>query len=120
MSYSQLTHEERYEIKTYMQAGFKFSEITKDLDVHKSTIYRDISCNRGLQGYRPRPHQADKRKRLSLREEERIEAFVGGLESWQRLDYLQGLKDALPLCGMGCHPAKRERKADLDGHLLIG
>ena len=80
MPYKQLTHEERYEIKTYMQAGFKFSEITKDLDAHKSTIYRDISCNRGLQGYRPRVHQADKRKRLSLREKERIEAFVGGLE----------------------------------------
>ena len=117
MPYKQLTHEERYEIKTYMQAGFKFSEITKDLDVHKSTIYGDISCNRGLQG--DRPHQADKRKRLSLREKERIEAFDGGLESWQRLDYLQGLKDAPPLSGMGCHPAMRERKADLDVHLLI-
>ena len=45
-----------------MQAGFKFSEITKDLDVHRSTIYRERSCNRGLRGYRPQ-EKAIERKR---------------------------------------------------------
>ena len=115
MSYKQLTHQERYEIKTYMQAGFKFSEITKDLDVHKSTIYGDISCNRGLQGYRP--HQADKKKRLSVKGKYR--SFCRGFRKLATMRLLAGFKDALPLCGMGYHPAKRERKADLDVHLLI-
>ena len=59
MSYKQLTLEQRYEIKAYMQAGFKFSEITKHLGLHRSTIYREISRNRGLRGYRP--HQADQK-----------------------------------------------------------
>jgi len=59
MPYKQLTQEKRYEIKAYMQAGFKFSEITKHLGVHRSTIYREISRNRGLRGYRP--HQADQK-----------------------------------------------------------
>ena len=53
MSYKQQTLEQRYEIKAYMQAGFKFSEITKHLGVHRSTIYREISRERGLRGYRP-------------------------------------------------------------------
>ena len=53
MSYKQLTLEQRYEIKAYMQAGFKICKISKQLGLHRSTIYREISRNRGLRGYRP-------------------------------------------------------------------
>ena len=59
MSYKQLTLEQRYEIKAYMQAGFKFSKIAEYLNVHKTTIYRETSRNCGLRGYRP--HQADQK-----------------------------------------------------------
>ncbi len=48
-----------------MQTGFKFSEITKDLDVHRSTIYREISCNRGLRGYRPQEKAVERKKNAS-------------------------------------------------------
>lgn len=59
MPYKQLTLERRYEIKAYMQAGFEFTKIANQLKVHRSTIYREASRNRGLRGYRP--HQADQK-----------------------------------------------------------
>jgi len=59
MSYNQLTLEQRYEIKAYMQAGFKLSVLANHLGFHRSTIYRETSRNRGCRGYRP--HQASQK-----------------------------------------------------------
>lgn len=42
-----------------MQAGFKFSKVAEHLNVHRATIYREASRNRGFRGYRP--HQADQK-----------------------------------------------------------
>lgn len=54
MSYKQLTLEQRYEIRAYMQAGFSQNDIAGFIGVHKSTVTREIQRNTGLRGYRPR------------------------------------------------------------------
>lgn len=52
--YTQLTHEQRYQIQALMKAGHNQTEIAEIVDVHKSTISREISRNQGLRGYRPK------------------------------------------------------------------
>jgi len=52
MAYKQLTLEQRYEIKAYMQAGFSMSMISQLIGVHKSTISREVKRNSGQKGYR--------------------------------------------------------------------
>ena len=74
MAYKQLTPEERYGLKAYMQAGFSISQIAKELMVHKTTLYREIKRNTGRRGYRPkqanmkaleRRHYSKKKSRLT-------------------------------------------------------
>ena len=57
MSYKQLTLEQRYEIRAYMQAGFINPDIANRLGVHKTTIYRELKRNSGQRGYRPNQAQ---------------------------------------------------------------
>lgn len=54
MAYKQLTPEKRYGLKAYMQAGFSISQISKELMVHKTTLYRELKRNTGGRGYRPK------------------------------------------------------------------
>jgi len=54
MKYTQLTHEERYQIFALMKAEHNQTEIAMILNRHKSTISREIHRNTGLRGYRPR------------------------------------------------------------------
>lgn len=58
-SYTQLTREQRYQISALLKMGHNHTEIAGLLQVHKSTISRDIDRNRGLRGYRP--WQADQK-----------------------------------------------------------
>ena len=53
MSYKQITQEERYRIYALLKAGNNQAEITMILNLHKSTISREIQRNTGLRGYRP-------------------------------------------------------------------
>jgi len=54
-SYAQLTQEQRYHIYAHKKTGhFTQSEIADMLGVHKSTISRELSRNRGKRGYRPK------------------------------------------------------------------
>jgi IS30 family transposase len=53
-TYKQLACEERYQISAYLKAGFNQMQIALELDVHKSTISREVRRNRGLRGYRPK------------------------------------------------------------------
>jgi len=55
--YTQLTQEQRYQIYAFLKAGFSQSAIAIEINVHKSTICRELQRNRGLKGYRPK--QAD-------------------------------------------------------------
>ena len=55
--YTQIVHEQRYQIYALMKAGLNQTEIAVIIGVHKSTISREIRRNHGLRGYRPK--QAD-------------------------------------------------------------
>ena len=47
MSYSHLTIEKRYHINAYKSAGYKNNTIAKKLNVHPSTIGRELKRNGG-------------------------------------------------------------------------
>ena len=53
MSYTQLTQEQRYLIRSLLKMGYHHTEIAECLEVHKSTISRELRRNKGLHGYRP-------------------------------------------------------------------
>ncbi len=52
--YKQLTQEQRYQIYALKKAGHGQMEIANIVDVHKSTISRELCRNRGQRGYRPK------------------------------------------------------------------
>lgn len=52
--YTQLTQEQRYQIYAFLKAGFSQPTIASEINVHKSTICRELQRNRGLKGYRPK------------------------------------------------------------------
>ncbi len=63
-SYKQLTLDERYQIKAYLEMGYSLREIAKKLLRNVSTICREIKRNTGKKGYRPKQAQnfSDSRK----------------------------------------------------------
>lgn len=66
MSYNQLTEGERYQIQSYLKAGYTQKEIAEALGRSPSTICRELSRNRGLRGYRPKQaHQFATQRRQS-------------------------------------------------------
>ena len=56
-TYTQLTQEQRYQIYVLLKAGNKQSEIARLIEVHKSTVSRELRRNRGQKGYRPKQAQ---------------------------------------------------------------
>jgi IS30 family transposase len=54
MSQKQLAQEQRYQIYSLKKAGFKNTKIADILQVHKSTVCREIKRNTGGRGYRPK------------------------------------------------------------------
>ena len=64
-SYHQLTQGQRYQISALRSLGHTYQEIADVVDVHKSTVSREIARNISYRGYRPlRAHQkALKRRR---------------------------------------------------------
>ena len=54
MSYTQLTHEERYQIYALKKAGQNQAQIAEILGRNPGTISRELHRNRGLKGYRPK------------------------------------------------------------------
>jgi len=53
-SYHQLTSEQRYQISALKEIGHSQTEIANELEVHKSSISRELSRNKGERGYRPK------------------------------------------------------------------
>ena len=49
--YTQLTIEQRYQIFGLKKAGFNQSKIASGLNVHKSTISRELMRNKGQRGW---------------------------------------------------------------------
>ena len=81
-TYKQLTSEQRYQISGLKRIGYSPTEIAKELEVHKSTISRELSRNMGERGYRPkqanekaleRRTNATTRKRISAKTWEVVE-----------------------------------------------
>jgi len=54
MTYKQLTQDERYQIKAYLQTGITKKRIAEHLNRAPSTIGCEIKSNTGLRGYRPK------------------------------------------------------------------
>jgi IS30 family transposase len=81
-TYAQLTQEQRYQIYALKKMGHNQTEIAQVLEVHKSTISRELRRNEGRRGYRPQQaqRQALKRRRKA---EPRITA-----ELWALVDRL--------------------------------
>ena len=52
--YKRLVKEDRYQVYSFMKAGWKQSEIASELRVAQSTISREIRRNKGKRGYRPK------------------------------------------------------------------
>ncbi|MCH7567750.1 MAG: IS30 family transposase [Nitrospirae bacterium] len=52
-TYKQLTQEQRYQIYALKKMGHKPTQIARCLEVHKSTLSRELKRNSGLLGYRP-------------------------------------------------------------------
>lgn len=50
-TYTQLTENQRYQIQSFMLAGYNYSEIAVELNVHRSTIAREVKRNRSHKGY---------------------------------------------------------------------
>jgi len=53
-TYHQLTSGQRYQISALKKIGHSQTEIANELEVHKSTISRELSRNKGERGYRPK------------------------------------------------------------------
>jgi len=53
-TYTQLTREQRYQIKVLLDIGHNQTEVAQQLQVNKSTISREVRRNRGQRGYRPK------------------------------------------------------------------
>jgi len=54
MNYTHLSQSERYQIYALLKGGHSLTEIATILGRHRSTIYREVSRNSGLRGYRPK------------------------------------------------------------------
>ena len=81
MSYHQLTQEQRYQIFALLKTEHSQSEIAIVLDVHKSTICREVQRNRGQRGYRPKQAHRFALKRRRNAVQRRIPA-----ESWANIE----------------------------------
>ena len=68
--YTQLDHEQRYQISGLHKAGWNQTPIADEIGVHKSTISREFSRNKGQRGSRPRQAQ-------SMRDERRHACING-------------------------------------------
>jgi IS30 family transposase len=83
MSYTQLTHEERYQIYILKKAEYDQTQIAELLGRNKSTISRELRRNRGLRGYRP--NQAH--NLALLRRYDKAQPRIGN-QVWQQVEVL--------------------------------
>jgi len=63
MSYKQLTRIQRYQIYALLKTEQNQSTVAKVLNVHRSTISRELRRNKGQRGYRPAQAQSIAKKR---------------------------------------------------------
>jgi len=104
--YTQLDHEQRYQISGLHKAGWNQTQIADEMGVHKSTISREFSRNKGRRGWRPKQAQ-------SMRDE-RKQACVNGKQfspnEWAEVERLT--REDLS-------PEQVANRLELEGSLLI-
>ena len=85
MSYTQLTEGQRYQIYSLKGIGFTQKKIAEHINVHPSTISRELIRNTGQRGYRPkqanekaieRRHVASKSCRMTDRMKETVTRYL--------------------------------------------
>ncbi|MBA3765534.1 MAG: IS30 family transposase [Acidobacteria bacterium] len=70
--YKQLTREQRYQIYALKKEGHNRTAIARNLGVHKATVSRELTRNRGGRGYRPKQADEQARERKQQRARPRI------------------------------------------------
>jgi len=80
-NYTQLTREQRYQIKALLKMEHSQTQIAKVVGVHKSTISREIRRNVGGRGYRPK--QAHERALYRRQGKAKLTISV---ETWQMIE----------------------------------
>ena len=84
MSYAQLTEAERYQIQSFLKAGYTQKSIAQELSRSSGTMSREISrSNTGLRGYRPQ--QAH--RLASERKQSHVNTCITEV-TWQRVEQL--------------------------------
>ncbi len=77
MSYNQLTQCQRYQIQALLKSDHNQMEIAETIEVHKSTISRELKRNQGQRGYRPRQaHQKAINRRKRDRRRSQLQTWV--------------------------------------------
>ena len=88
MAHSQLTLAQRYEISAYLQARISKSKIAMYIDVHRSTIYREVKRNSIDGKYHPEDAHKKNRERKRQSKSRKISDQAWSLvETLLRLDY---------------------------------
>ncbi|MFT6388501.1 MAG: IS30 family transposase [Cellvibrionaceae bacterium] len=83
MNYRQLTEVERYQIQSFLKAGYTQKSIAEELRRDSGTISRVLSRNAGLRGYRPQQAQ-----RLATERKQRQTCSCIAELTWQRVALL--------------------------------
>jgi len=80
--YTQLTRGKRYQIRALLKAGFSQAKIAFLLNVHKSTISREVRRNQGHKGYRPvQAHEKAMARRYAAAKRIKMTSFMAELVS---------------------------------------
>ena len=88
MAHTQLTSEQRYQIKALMQAKQAPTKIAEIIGADRSTVYRELKRNAGLRGYRPKQAHENALARRQGKSKERITSGTWKLvEEKLRLDW---------------------------------
>ncbi len=86
-AYVQLTQEQRYQIYALKKMGHNQTEIAQVLEVHKSTISRELRRNEGRRGYCPQQaHRLALKRRLKAVPRITVETWAG-VERWLRREW---------------------------------
>lgn len=88
--YHHLTRDRRCQIYTLMKRGDRALVVAKELNIHRSTVYRELHRNSGLRGYRHKQaHEKSKARRgqASKKTPKMTKATIGVIEEKLRLQW---------------------------------
>ena len=86
--YHQLTQGQRYQIYALKKTSTPLTRIAEIVGVHKSTISRELTRNRGMRGYRPKQaHQFTLERRKTKAKRKISEEIWRQIEGLVRLEW---------------------------------